>query len=162
MLKDSVESVVHHGVAVCESVVFLHLVPRAASLRAERHMVHDGGRPAAGCRHSPGIKVVDCPGDSDVQVHMRMDVHRPRQDQLPRRVDYFGAVGFRIRPAVLPGYFQNPSVFNQEVSPEGFLLRYDRSAADPRFHVPVPSCRQPFLYGVFSSGSFVRKIPSIA
>ena len=138
MLQHPVKPVIHRGIPVRQPVVFLHLMPWAASLRPEGHMINDGSRSAAGRRRGAGVKIVNSPGDPDVQVHMRVDIHCPRQDQFSLGIGHIGTGRFHRRQALRPGNRQDPAVFNQQVPPEAFLLRHDRPAANPCSHFPSP------------------------
>ena len=136
MLQHAVEAVVHRGVSVRQPVVFLHLVPGAAALRAEGHVVHNRGCPAAGRRGRSCIEIVDHPGNPHVQVHVRMDIHRSRQHNLPRRLNHLCNRGTVLFVAQ---HLQNLPVLNQDIPLICSRFRYDCPATNDRFHF-YPFC----------------------
>ena len=79
MLEYTVESIVDHGISIGQPVVFLYLVPQAAVLRSEGHVIHNGGGAAAGCRNGSGVEIIDDAGNSHIQIHVGVDIHSARK-----------------------------------------------------------------------------------
>ena len=78
MLEHSVETIVYHGVAICQLMIFPDLMPQAAVLWSECHVIHNGGGAAAGSCNGSSVKIVNDAGDPHIQIHVGMDVYRSR------------------------------------------------------------------------------------
>ena len=76
-------------------MVFLHLMPQAAVLWSKGHMIYNGGGAAAGCRNGSGIEIIDDTGDSDIQIHVGVDIHSTRQDIFTLCIDHLKLCIFR-------------------------------------------------------------------
>ena len=98
MLDHSVESIIDHCLPVCDPVIFLHLMPQAASFRAECHMIHDSGGATACRRHSSVIEIVHRPVFSYLKIHVSMYVYSSREHIFPGRVDHFCPVRLQVVP----------------------------------------------------------------
>ena len=139
MLEDPMEAVIHHGVSVREPMILPHLMPRAASLRAERHVIHDRRRTATCCRYGAVVEIVDHPGDAHVQVHVRVDVHRAGQYAASGGVDdlHSGRAQRLLLDALR--HICDPAVFYDDMLPVQTAFRDDRSAPNDGFHMRILS-----------------------
>ena len=87
VLKDSVEPVIDNGIAVRQAVVFVHLMPQAAVLRTESHVVNDGSCAPAGRSDRAVVEIIYSPCKSNIQIHVGVYIHSARKHVFARSID---------------------------------------------------------------------------